>query len=160
MKPQYEHVEIGNAASIKVRTYIRKRIRVPFHYHPEQEIVMVLEGRGKAIVGDSITTYSKGQLFFIGGNVPHLFVDDQPTNYSKGTTSGQVVVIQFKEDLFKNMLDLPEFSYAGMFLSKTRYGIKLDVDACLREKIIALEEAGGLEKLNTLAYLFDHIERN
>lgn len=161
MKPSFEYVELGTGTSIKVKTYIRKKLRVPFHYHPEHEIVLVLKGSGKVIVADSATSYEEGELFFIGGNIPHLFVDDNfEEDNGPSANSSKVVVIQFKEDLFSNMLHLPEFYHASVFLAKTRYGIKVGTANSLKNKIMGLMHAEGIEKFNTLSYLFDQIERN
>ena len=159
MKPSFEFVKLGDSSSIKVKTYNRKKMNVPFHYHPEHEIVLVLKGSGKVIISDSVTTYARGELFIIGGSIPHLFVDDDPHANEKPGNNTKVLVVQFKEDLFKNILHLPEFFYAGRFLSKIGHGIKVSRLSGLHDKVVSLSHAQGIEKFNILTYIFDHLER-
>ena len=42
-----------------------------YHYHPEYEIVCVLQGGGTRHVGNHFSNYEKGDLVFIGPNLPH-----------------------------------------------------------------------------------------
>lgn len=150
MRPFLEQVEIGEASSIKVRTYVRCKLDVPLHYHPEHEIVLVVKGKGKLFLSEAETSFSKGDLFLIGGGVPHLFVDGREEE-------GEVVVIQFKENLFGNFKHLPEFYQTNQLLSLIRQGIKVSGIENVRSLIVSLTKLEGLEKFNKLSYLLDHI---
>ena len=51
------------------------RVDEPFffpswHFHPEYEIMLVLEGRGIRFVGDSIDRFDAGDLVFLGRRYP------------------------------------------------------------------------------------------
>ena len=45
----------------------------PFHYHPELELVYVLESNGKRIVGNSVEPFEAGDMVFLGSNIPHVW---------------------------------------------------------------------------------------
>jgi mannose-6-phosphate isomerase-like protein (cupin superfamily) len=47
-----------------------------WHFHPEFEIMLVLEGTGIPFVGDSMQLFQPGDLVFYGNNIPHLHRSD------------------------------------------------------------------------------------
>ena len=40
------------------------------HYHPEIELLYVIEGEGTLLIGEHFEQVSKGMLLMIGGNIP------------------------------------------------------------------------------------------
>ncbi len=44
-----------------------------WHFHPEYQLTLVLESRGHRMVGDSITRLRRGDLVFVGANLPHVW---------------------------------------------------------------------------------------
>jgi AraC-like DNA-binding protein len=139
-----------------VKTYTKGRLNVPLHYHPEHEMVLVLKGRGKVIVSDVAASFVAGDLLLIGGNVPHLYVDDELTT---GKHTIKVVVIQFKEKLFDSLLHIPEFYRTGKFLAQMRQGVKVSNLNGLHEQLTSLVHKRGIDKFNTLLYILDSIVR-
>jgi AraC-like DNA-binding protein len=51
--------------------------KAPFHFHPEMELVYILESFGKRIIGDTIEPFSPGDMVFIGSNLPHIWMNDE-----------------------------------------------------------------------------------
>ena len=49
----------------------------PFHFHPEFELVYIVESFGKRIIGDNIETFSDGDMVFIGSDLPHVWLNDE-----------------------------------------------------------------------------------
>ena len=157
-KPFLENIEIDQAASIKAAAYVQNLIDVPLHYHPEHEIVIILSGRGKVYLAGAETDFKEGQLFFIGGKVPHLFEDEGLVTGEKKMS--KVVVIQFTEKLFEGLWLLPEFEKIKYFLSKISCGIKVSGIKSKSHLILSLLEAEGIAKINKLIMLLDHIVQN
>jgi len=160
MRAAFEHVKTGDTSSIKVKTYVRGRLKVPLHYHPEHEMVLLLSGSGKVIVSGFSTTFYPGELVLIGGHVPHLFTENRE-EHKTGSSDGKikVLVIQFKENLFENLLHLPEFYRTVKFLAKFKQGIKVTNIPELKRMITSLNHKHGIEKFNTLAHILDRIVR-
>jgi AraC-like DNA-binding protein len=156
MRPSFELVQTGDTTSVKVKTYTRGSLNVPLHYHPEHEMVLVISGRGKVIVSDVAASFVAGDLLLIGGNVPHLYVDDEMT---KGKRKIKVVVIQFKEKLFDSLLQIPEFYRTGKFLAQMRQGVKVTHLNGLDKHLTSLVHKRGIDKFNTLLYILDNIVR-
>ena len=64
-----------------------------YKVHEEFELTALFNCSGKRIVGNSIHNYSKGDLFLLGPNLPHLIIADTPKK-------SQAICIHFKEDSF------------------------------------------------------------
>jgi AraC-like DNA-binding protein/quercetin dioxygenase-like cupin family protein len=156
MKPSFEIVHTGETTSVKVKTYTKGSLNVPLHYHPEHEMVLVVSGRGKVIVADVAASFVAGDLLLIGGNVPHLYIDDE---VQEKRHKIKVVVIQFKEKLFESLLQIPEFYRTGKFLAQMRQGVKVSHLNGLDKQLTSLVHKRGVDKFNTLLYILDNIVR-
>src|SRR5512140_483993 len=47
------------------------------HFHPEVEILLVVQGTGTRYVGDSVEPFGPGDLVMIGPNVSHEWCSDK-----------------------------------------------------------------------------------
>lgn len=74
--------------------------KVPFHYHPELELVFILESFGKRIIGDNTGTFNEGDLVFIGSNLPHAWVSDEIFQRRNPTLRPKAIVLYFNKDIF------------------------------------------------------------
>ena len=160
MKASFEHVRTGDTSSIKVKTYVKSSLHVPLHYHPEHEMVLLVNGSGKVMISGSATDLSRGDLLLIGGHVPHLFADDDRLDRNgRSVDKIKVIVVQFKENLFDNLLHLPEFYRTGKFLAKFKHGIKVSNVPGLQNLVTSLNHKQGIEKFTALANILDRIVR-
>ena len=89
-----------------------------YHYHPEYEIVCVLQGSGTRHVGNHFSSYYNGDLVFLGPNLPHA---------GFGLNSHgphEEIVIQIKEEVFhQSILTRPEMTIVNKLLENARYGV-------------------------------------
>ena len=49
---------------------------VPWHFHPEIEILYVVKSTGTSYIGDSINNFCEGEISIIGENMPHWWKSD------------------------------------------------------------------------------------
>src|SRR5690606_33118763 len=47
-----------------------------WHYHPELELVIILESTGTRFIGDNIEPFAVGDVVLIGANLPHMWMND------------------------------------------------------------------------------------
>src|SRR5688572_15590018 len=81
-----------------------------WHFHPEFEIMLVLEGTGIRFIGDSIERFGPGDLVFLGSNLPHLYRSDEAFYSEDPNLRSEAIVIYFKENFpgeqFWNMSEM------------------------------------------------------
>ena len=118
----YEKIihELGSTFSHKVYP----QFTMPWHYHPEYELIVITSGGGKRFVGDYMDDFKPGDLVLFGANLPHFhmcygLLNNDPQNISS------CEVIQFSKDLFPDKLDqIDEFSAVADLLQRNKRGIK------------------------------------
>ncbi len=62
--------------SFVVKKIARPYFSTDFHFHEECQLVYILSGSGIRIIGHSIERFEKGDLTFVGSNVPHVWYSD------------------------------------------------------------------------------------
>jgi AraC-like DNA-binding protein len=109
----------------------------PFHFHPEFEIILILEGSGQRMVGDSITEFNGPDLCMFGANLPHTF-------YTRGLSKNEAIrqiVIQFHENfLGPGFFDRKHFKQIKDLLQRSSQGVLFDdiTTAIIAQKMHAL----------------------
>ena len=99
-------MNISKAASIRRikepdKSFIvshEKSIFSPWHQHPEYELVLVIKGKGKRMVGDHIDYFEENDLLLLGPNVPHEWLCDESYYSGQEGFKGEGMVIQFLHD--------------------------------------------------------------
>ena len=135
MKPAYERVEFADNCSVQV--YHRRLPRIPFewHHHPEYELTLTLNSKGKRYIGDSIADYMDEDLVLVPPNLPHTWA----SNRSVDTTSPQVaIVIWFAGDWARQLADVcPEYAALRKLLRRAACGLafKPEVGAAMRARV-------------------------
>ncbi len=78
MRPLLEKVALPADASW---TLLNRRLDagIPFewHHHPEYELTLTTNSRGRRFVGDSIGAYGDGDLVLLGPNLPHTWFSEE-----------------------------------------------------------------------------------
>ncbi len=90
------------------------------HQHAEIQISYIVQGEGKLIVANSINTFSNGDVFIIGSNIPHLF-QSMP---NKGM-SHMVTLFVNREGFGNDFLEIPELEEVNRFFEISSKGLKL-----------------------------------
>jgi AraC-like DNA-binding protein len=86
--------------------------RNPFsrwHYHPEFELVLIVKGSGKRMVGDHIDRFEEGDLVLLGSNLPHEWLCDTAYFDPQNGFQGEGIVVQFLDSfLGGHFFKIPE----------------------------------------------------
>jgi AraC-like DNA-binding protein len=108
MKPIFEKVPVLETRSFYTEVVRPETEPTPWHFHPECQITLVLEGTGHRMVGDHIANFQAGDLVFVGPNLPHAWHHD-PLRGSGRSTATLSIVVQFLQDfLGEPFLRIPE----------------------------------------------------
>lgn len=85
------------------------------HYHPEIELIYIIEGKGTLLVGNKIEPVSNGCLLMIGSNIPHMFRFETHTYHYPIYKQGRIelplklLTLHFNPEIFgEQFISLPE----------------------------------------------------
>lgn len=105
MKIVFEDIKRLAGSSFRILVNPKLNDFYYWHFHPEFELTFIEAPYGTRRVGNHVGEFEGSDLVFIGSNIPHL-------NFDYGIrTEYQKVVLQIKEDFFKNdFVTTPELS--------------------------------------------------
>ena len=158
VKPQYERVTIPDGCSIRV--YHRQLAQIPFewHHHPEYELTLTMNSRGRRFVGDHIGDYSGDDLVLVPPDMPHTWASTEPIDPHEPQVA---IVVWFSGDWARRMADCcPEFAALRTLLRRGAAGLKFapEAAALMRARLEALLSdsprarlGAALEVLSSLA---------
>jgi AraC-like DNA-binding protein len=126
MKPKIKKVGASKAQSFEIMEVNEPHFYSYWHFHPQLEIMYVLESTGTRIVGDSIKRFKPGEIVVLGPNLPHIWKNDN-TYYHKATKKkAKAIVIYFDMDfLGKNLENIPEMYGLTDILKLSKQGLLL-----------------------------------
>src|SRR6516162_3548511 len=120
MKVEYEMIQPDEGSSFRLlhEKVIAEKFGWEYHFHPEFEIVCVLNGSVTRHIGNSFSCYENGDLVFIGPNLPH---DGFGLN-AHGLH--EEIVIQIREEVFQqSIVNRPEMASIVSLLERVKHGI-------------------------------------
>lgn len=124
-----------------------------FHAHPELELVFILEGYGKRIIGNKMEAFEAGDMVFIGSNVPHIWLSDKVFYEQDSHLESKVIVTYFNPKIFQQFFEkVKEFSVITEMICEASKGIKImgKTKDVIAEKLIDLSSKTGFEKVDGL----------
>jgi AraC-like DNA-binding protein len=136
MTPQLLKISLSLEESFSVRTDLANRFYNQWHYHPEVELIYIVEGTGTAIIGDSINNVQGGDLFLIGSNLPHMFRSDDQYNELNSDLITEAIVLHFHPSIIDSFLKLPENKAVDELLKKSLLGLCVLSDTREKSKLL------------------------
>jgi AraC-like DNA-binding protein len=129
----------------------------PFHHHSEYELVLILKGQGKRMVGDNVDRFEENDLIFTGPFLPHRWMCDEDI-----ANEARAFVIQFSyEFLGDKFFEIPENSALKHFLHESVRGINFY--GSTKQQIISVLQkminSGHSERLYSLFLIFSIFSR-
>lgn len=119
MRALFEKIPLQPGESFAFREFHVPRFTMPWHFHPECELTLIVRGRGMRYVGDSIERFQDGDLVLLGANIPHYWwkdADDRRPAHS--------IVLQFGEQFLGGpFFGLPESASLRRLLAAARRGL-------------------------------------
>ncbi|MBN8789198.1 MAG: AraC family transcriptional regulator [Terrimonas sp.] len=135
---------------------------VPWHYHPEYELVLVTKSTGRRMVGDHIGYFNEGDLVLMGPMLPHVWVNDNQFISGTNKEAADAIVVQFVQDfLGENFLELPEIEGLKKILKLSQGGLEIKGKTRKRitEMMMQMPDASGLQRFSLLFAIFDQLAR-
>lgn len=158
MKPFYQKLASLPTQSVIFFDEERPHFAVPWHFHPEIEILFVVKSSGTSYVGDGIHRFTEGEISMIGENVPHWWKSDSKYFDGQDTTGIKALIIQFRKEIFDtNFIRLPEMNAITELLGRSQRGIQFLCKSrkMLGEQIMKIFQLSGLNRITELIILLD-----
>lgn len=150
MKPQLLKITPPPNSSFNFFNQDAPYFATPWHYHPEYEIVLVLESTGKRFVGSNISSFKPGDLCLIGAYLPHYYRNDEMYYAKDSSKRARSLVIHFLEHFMGgNFFDLPECQGLKNLLDRSKLGLSFGPKTVKKvaRKIQNLQYAMGVKRL-------------
>jgi AraC-like DNA-binding protein len=112
-----------------------------WHYHPEYELTLILQGAGKRMVGDNYEHFYAGDLVLLGPDLPHTWVSED---------ASAAVVIQFSEAFITPLLQYAECDRIRKLLGRSTLGICFAPKRPLLDAIERLPAHKGVGRITGL----------
>lgn len=159
MKPQLLKIHNPSGSSFNFFDQRSTGFPTPWHYHPELEIVLILESTGNKYIGSSITKFEPGDLVLIGSYLPHFYRNDE-SYYDENNTipNCRSIVIHFEEDfLGQHFLEMPESERIKKLFSKSKHGIQFTskIGYEIKDELISLGNMEGMPRLLKFVEILD-----
>lgn len=158
----HEQIDFPGRSAVKVKLREMPHFTYPWHFHPEYEILYVIDGSGTSFVADSIEEFQSGDLALIGSTLPHFWRSDEKYLNSGGKLKVKYIVIQFPNDFLKDEIaNYPEYHLIGDLLERASKGIRFSAEFArkIENKIMKLSKSDGFERIIHLQELLQTLAK-
>ncbi|HEY8734083.1 MAG TPA: AraC family transcriptional regulator, partial [Puia sp.] len=126
MKPHLLKIPKADEHSFSVRYDIVSFFYNQWHYHPEMELVYIIEATGRQFIGDSIHHFKNNDLILLGSNLPHLWRCDEKFLVKNSKLKVEAIIIHFLPDCFGSaFFSLPENKPLFRLFQKAQMGVRV-----------------------------------
>mgnify|MGYP000489444943 CR=1 FL=1 len=158
MKLTIEKVNNSPDSSFSIEHNVLPYFISTWHFHPENEIILIEKGTGTLFAGDYNKPFAPGALALIGTSLPHVWLNDKQHYEPKTRHVAESIVLKFNNDFMGDkFLQLPETaklknlmanaSRGLLFTGKTREKL-----ACMIRDMLKKQ---GFDRILTLLAILD-----
>lgn len=150
MKLIIERLHKDAKSSFVLQKDVYSHYPTPWHYHPEFELVLVLKSTGDKIIGDHMSSFTDGDLVFMGPNLPHVYRNSKTYYEENSGLTAEAIVIHFNLDfLGSGFFGLPEMDNIAKFLEESIMGFSIhgNTRQTVAQKMSDMLEMAGPERL-------------
>ncbi len=131
-----------------------------FHFHPEYQLFLVLQGEGTRFIGDNMKPFKKGDLVFTGPNLPHVWRSDNCYFDKNNNLKTTGIVIYFHDHFLGEPIHHEEeLENIRHLLQKSVRGLEIngDTNRKVSKMMIELLELKGIKSIIQLLMILDII---
>ncbi len=159
-KPLFQKIHLTEGKSFNILKVDRPYFIVPWHFHPEVEIMLITNGTGTRFVGDNIEEFSKYDLVMVGANLTHVW-KNSPQHYDEHShLRAEARVILFREGcLGKDFFNIEEMKSVKDLLTRAGRGLKFfgDTRSTVIKKIMEAYEQTEFDRLISLVQILQEL---
>lgn len=131
------------------------------HRHAEVQLTWVQKGEGTLIVENNMHTFWANDIYWIGGNQPHVFKSDPAYLATKSRKTVQAFTIFFNPlGQLAPLFSLQEFRKIKSFVEKAQSGFKLPQDAVgeASSRMLTIQNSKGIDQFANFVGLLNYIQ--
>lgn len=157
MQITYEKLRVDENCLFHFQEFIQDRFTSPFHLHDEYELILIKKSHGKLYIGNEVTNFSDGDLFFIAPGIPHCFHNSK--DYETAGVLAHAIVVQFKYNFLGNdFFNKTEAHKLKKLISKAEAGVQfIHPSRKLTTRIMRLDRPNNLQKLGNLLFVLSEL---
>ncbi len=133
------------------------------HFHEEIQLSCIVSGEGTRFVGDSIDSFSPGDVYLLGTNLPHVFRCD-PEYYKKDSElmAHDILVFFNKETFGSEFISIPEMKEINYLIELSQRGLLITGETGIKiaQELQNIEKLGGFERLMKLLSMLQLIAQS
>ncbi len=155
-----EYVVPNDESSFKVAVFENSHFTSPLHFHPEFELVLILEGDGLFFCGDYVGKFKPGDIMLYGKSLPHFYLSDKRYSEVDNKLKCKSIYIQFKENILPfSYNEMPGFKQITAILKLAEKGLifRSENKNELIIKINSLIELKGLNRILSLYFILNEL---
>jgi AraC-like DNA-binding protein len=159
MLPKLEKVTQPEDTSFHLHVRNSRTFQYFWHRHPEYELTLIQQGRGRRFVGDSIADYGDGDLVLVGSNLPHTWSCETMPRSRRH----QAVVAHFTPDfLGPGLFNQREFKSIGALLERSNRGLQFHEPTreAIGRRLGALADREPFERVLELLAILHELARS
>jgi AraC-like DNA-binding protein/mannose-6-phosphate isomerase-like protein (cupin superfamily) len=163
LKPFYQKLVASPTQSVIFYNEEKPHFTVPWHFHPEIEILYVIESSGICYIGDGIHRFTEGEISIIGENVPHWWKSDSKYMDPANNNGIKALIIQFRKEIFdSNFINLHEMNAIKGLIEKSQRGIQYFAKSrkMLGDQILKIFHLRGIRRITELIILLDMMAKS
>ena len=127
------------------------------HFHPEYQLTFIHNSSGSLFIGDKLEAFQPGDIFIIGSNVPHVFINNENDLIPKDNSVNAISIFFTKSSFGNGFLDLPELKQIRDMLQKAEFGVKTE-GSCRKRVAVQLASISQLPKFDRLITLLSALQ--
>ena len=157
MKPHFHKVPLASENSFSIRHDTKPNFGTLWHFHPELELHYIVKGHGTQYIGDTISSFSDGDLILLGENLPHTWRCTDEYFQGNPEVEVEAYVLQFLPTCFgKDFLGIPETHSISTLFETAKKGMIIygETKAKLSEILHEIVESNQLERVINLLKIF------
>jgi len=163
MKVSFQKIETNMNYAFYVKHMHFQYFSHPIMFHPEIEILLVIQGTGTLFIGNSIVHFGPGDLVMIGSNIPHGWQSDEKYTRANSKLISEIKIILFKPEIFgEQFWQLPESKGILKIIKLSQRGIKLTGKTLeeVTSLIDSITTAIGFNRIILLLSILEKISKN
>jgi AraC-like DNA-binding protein len=158
--PLFQKILLKENRSFNILKVERSYFVVPWHFHPEVEIMLVMRGHGTRFVGDSIERFEPYDLVMVGANLAHVWKNNHEHFVEDSNAIAEARVILFQDSCFgRNFFSIPEMARISELLLRAERGIKFEgkTKEMVADLIVNAYELDGAKQFAALIGILDEL---